>query len=230
MKQSRQFTPQIILTLLVIFFAAGCSPSVPAPAGPTPLTSTAPVPPSASAAIQPAVTASTSPTVTAAEAMGREVKTGVDELDLIIQTVLEGDIQTLRSLVRYTVAACTFEDGLGGPPKCAAGEAEGETVEVLPFLGPEGHFIRKDEIDSWSGVEAAKVYAVYSVSDAAYSDPNYPRGEYAIAFINDAGFMITTIQIIAGRIVRVDTNLGYPPAIPPQAVGEFLIPPVELDP
>lgn len=249
MNQTRQFTHQIILTFLIILFVVGCSSSIPTPADPTItgpttltatepttltateptiLTATEPIPPTASAVIQPTVTASTSPTVTATEMTERQVKTGVDELDLIIQIVLEGDIQTLRSLVRYTIAECTFEDGLGGPPKCPEGEVGGGTVEVLPFIGPEGHFIRKEEIDSWSGVNAKNIYAVYSVSATAYSDPIYPSGEYAIAFINEAGFLITTLQIIEGQIVRVDTNLGNPPAIPLEDVEKFLIPPWEI--
>jgi hypothetical protein len=153
----------------------------------------------------------------------------VDELDRVIQIVLEGDKQALQSLVRYTLAKCTFEDGLGGPPKCLEGEVEGQTVEVLPFLGPEGHFIRKEEIDSWTGIDASDLYAVYEVSDSAFSDPIYPSGEYAIAFINEAGFLITILQIIEGQIVRVDSALGNPPKIRLDDVDIYLIPPMELD-
>ncbi len=217
-----------------MMFVVGCSSSTSAPANPTATGSASPtatgsITPTASATIQPTVTASISPEVPVTEILEREVKSGVDELDRVIQIVLEGDGQVLRSLVRYTVAECTFEDGLGGPPKCKEGEVEGQAVEVLPFLGPEGHFIRKEEIDSWSGIDAADIYAVYSVSATAYSDPIYPSGKYAIAFINEAGFLITTLQIVEGQIVRVDSNLGNPPAIRLEDVDKFLIPPLELD-
>ena len=212
----------------------GCSSSTSPPANPTLTGSTSPTatgsnPPTASAAILPTVAASLSPTVPVAEVIERESKSGVDELDRVIQIVLEGDRQALRSLIRYTLAECTFEDGLGGPPKCKEGEVEGEAVEVLPFLGPEGHFIRKEEIVSWTGIDATDIYAVYSVSATAYSDPIYPSGKYAITFINEAGFLITTLQIVEGQIVRVDSDLGNPPAIRLEDVDKFLIPPLELD-
>jgi hypothetical protein len=132
-------------------------------------------------------------------------------------------------MVQFTQAGCTFEDGLGGPPKCEEGEVEGEMVEVLPFLGPEGHFLRKENIDSWVGIDASDLYAVYSVSDSAFSDPIYPSGKYAIAFISEARFLITTLQIVEGRIVRVDSALGNPPGIRPDDVDTYLIPPMELD-
>jgi hypothetical protein len=158
------------------------------------------------------------------------VKTGVEELDRIIRIVLDGNVNELRSIVQYTQTKCTFKDGLGGPPKCQEGEAEGEMLEVLPFLGPEGHFIRKADIDSWVGIDSSDLYAVYMVSDSAYADPSYPSGKYAIAFINEARFMITTLQIVDGHIVRVDSDLGNPPKIRQDDVDKYLIPPMEMDP
>jgi hypothetical protein len=173
-------------------------------------------------------TSQASPPTSTPTATG-EARTGVDELDRVIQIGLDGDIDALRSLVRYLPAECTFDDGLGGPPKCKEGEVEGETVEVLPVLAGEGHFIRKDDIDSWIGIDPSDLYAVYSVSDSAFSSPIYPSGEYAIAFINEARFMITTLHIVEGQIVRVDYTMGNPPMIRPDDVDMYLIAPRELD-
>jgi hypothetical protein len=194
------YTFQALVASFAVLLLAGCSSSTPIP-----------------------------PTATDSETIERGVETGVDELDRAIQIVLDGDMNALRSLIRYTEAECTFEDGLGGPPKCKEGEDEGETVEVLPFLGPEGHFIRKDDINSWTGIEASDLYAVYSVSGSAFSDPIYPSGEYAIAFINEARFLITTLQIVEGNIVRVDSHMGNPPEIRLDDVDMYLVPPLELD-
>lgn len=172
-------------------------------------------------------TESTLPTATTQEVSVGEVRTGVEELDRVIQLVLDGDTAALRSIIQFTQAACTFKEGLGGPPKCKDGEVEGETVKVLPFLGPEGNFLRAADIESWQGIDASDVYAVYVVSESAYSEPIYPRGKYAIAFINEARFMITTLQIVEGQIVRVDSAMGNPPMIRPDDVGTFLIAPRE---
>jgi len=193
-----------LVTSFAVLLLAGCSSSTPTP---TPI----PLP------------------ATDSETAERGVETGVEGLDRVIHIVLDRDMNALRSQIQYTEAECTFEDGLGGPPKCKEGEVEGETVEVLPFLGSEGNFVRKDEIDSWIGIDASDLYAVYSVSDSAFSDPIYPSGEYAIAFINEARFVITTLQIVEGNIVRVDSHLGNPPEIRLDDVDVYLIPPLELD-
>jgi hypothetical protein len=153
----------------------------------------------------------------------------VDELDRVIKIVLDGDTIALRSIIQFTRAGCTFEEGLGGPPKCENGQDEGEMVEVLPFLGPEGHFLRMENIESWAGIDASDLYAVYEVSGSTFSDPIYPSGKYAIAFINEARFLITTLQIVEGQIVRVDSTLGNPPMIRPDDVDMYLIAPRELD-
>lgn len=153
-------------------------------------------------------------------------QTGIAELDEIILVVMEGDTTGLRLLIRYTQTTCTFAEGLGGPPKCLEDEQEGTPVEVLPFLGPEGHFIRKADIDNWTGVEVSELYAVYQVSEAVYSDENYPKGEYALVFITDPEKQSSiTLQVRQGRIVRIDNGYGYPPEIPAENVVMYLISP-----
>ena len=204
MNRTTLLTFHTLVTSFAVLLLAGCSSSTPTP---TPI----PLP------------------ATDSETAERGVETGVEGLDRVIHIVLDRDMNALRSQIQYTEAECTFEDGLGGPPKCKEGEVEGETVEVLPFLGSEGNFVRKDEIDSWIGIDASDLYAVYSVSDSAFSDPIYPSGEYAIAFINEARFVITTLQIVEGNIVRVDSHLGNPPEIRLDDVDVYLIPPLELD-
>ena len=219
-----------LATILGLLLLGACSSptATPTPTAISP-TLTATISPTATTEISPTVTESIVLTATAQEATDGEARTGVDELDRIIHFVLDGDTITLRSMVQFTQAGCTFEDGLGGPPKCEEGEVEGETVEVLPFLGPEGHFLRKENIDSWVGIDASDLYAVYSVSDSAFSDPIYPSGKYAIAFINEARFLITTLQIVEGRVVRVDSALGNPPGIRTDEVDTYLIPPMVLN-
>jgi hypothetical protein len=183
-----------------------------------------------SAAMMTATSQARLPTSTSTPTASTEISlTGVEELDRVIQIGLDGDIEALRSVVRYVQAECTYDDGLGGPPKCKEGEVEGETVEGLPVLAGEGHFIRMDDIDSWIGIDGTDLYAVYSVSDSAFSNPIYPSGEYAIAFINEARFMITILHIVEGQIVRADYTMGNPPMIRPDDVDMYLIAPRELD-
>ena len=82
-----------------------------------------------------------------------DIQTGLDEVDQIIDIVLAGDMTEFRKKVKFTTSGCTHVMALGGPEKCREGEAEGTLIEVLPFLGPEGHFLRRDEIDEWQGAD-----------------------------------------------------------------------------
>jgi hypothetical protein len=138
------------------------------------------------------------------------IRTGVEDVDRVIDLVLGVDDNAIRDTIDFTIARCTHADGLGGPPKCKGGEYEGTRVEVLPILGPEGHHYRKDEIDDWRGIGVVGLYAAYEVSGDAFSDENYPAGEYAAIFMeSDHQFLV--LQIVNRGIVRVDYVLGEEP-------------------
>jgi hypothetical protein len=127
----------------------------------------------------------------------------MDEIDRVLEASRDAD--QLRSLIQFTSARCTTLEGLGGPPKCRPGEEDGALVEVLPFLGPEGYFLRKEEIRDWPGFEPHGILAIYEVSAAAFSDENYPAGTYAILFAEKKDRPIISLRVTQGRIVRVDT-------------------------
>lgn len=129
--------------------------------------------------------------------------TGIAEVDDVIAAVASGDRQRLISLIKYTSAPCTNAEGLGGPPKCRAGEAEGTVSEVLPFLSSEGHHLRKDEIEQWQDVDATGLYAIYRVAEQTAVEEYFPAGEYAVILKRPDG-LATSLRIADGGIVRVD--------------------------
>ncbi len=154
-------------------------------------------------------------------------QTGFAEIDKIITVVLGGDITELQQLLDFTSTKCTFAEGLGGPPKCLKTEKEGDSVEVLPFLGSEGSFLRKEDIGRWQGLDVSELFAVYQVSESAYSDKNYPTGDYAIVFIgNQEKKTSLTLQIKQGKIIRIDYGFVYPPQIRSDNVVRYLVPPI----
>jgi len=142
-----------------------------------------------------------------------DIQTGLDGVDQIIDIVLAGNSSEFHQRARFTSSACTHEMALGGPEKCREGEAEGTLVDVLPFLGAEGSHLRRDELSNWQGLDVAGLYAVYRVSDEAYSTNDYPAGEYGIAFRTKEPHTIVTLQVENGRILRIDTDFGTPPEI-----------------
>ena len=170
----------IVTAMLLIVGVAACSPGMP-------------VTQAGNSTAEPTLAESYYPLTT---------RTGIEEIDGILDA--SGDVQKLRSLIQFTSTKCTRREGLGGPPKCLPDEGEGTPVEVLPFLGPEGSFLRKDEIQNWQGFEASGLFAIYEVSSNAYSDENYPAGQYAILFVGRENQPAISLRVRDGRIVRVD--------------------------
>jgi hypothetical protein len=160
-----------------------------------------------------------------------DIRTGLDEVDQNIDMVLAGDINEFRQRIKFTTSGCTHEMALGGPPKCREGESEGALVEALPFLGPEGYFLRRDELNEWQGIDVAGLYAVYRVSDEAYSHKDYPAGEYGIVFRTKSPNFIVTLQVENGSILRIDSLfVGTPPEINfGRDAEEIILPPPNID-
>jgi hypothetical protein len=107
-------------------------------------------------------------------------------------------------VIQFTEAKCTHAEGLGGPPKCREGEAEGTPMEVLPFLGSEGSYLRREEIGNWQGIDVSALYAVYEVSSDVLAEEYFPAGEYVLVLIGTENGFPVALRVIDGRIVRVD--------------------------
>lgn len=156
----------------------------------------------------------TTPTAQAPDSVDNyplDTKTGIEDVDNVIAAVASSDPQALRSLISYTRAPCTTAEGLGGPPKCRDGESEGTMLEVLPFMGSEGSYIRKSEIGNWQGIDATAIYAVYRVSENAQVDEYSPPGKYAVIFVSTENQPAVSIRIANGGIVRIDYLLDSSP-------------------
>lgn len=131
--------------------------------------------------------------------------TQIEEIDLILAAVASGDTQAVRNLFGFTTTACkTVVNALGGPPPCRAGEKEGTMVDVLPFLGSEGSYLRKEEVSNFPGLNVIGVYAIYQVSATAYSEENFPKGDYGIMLTAPENLPNIVLQIKNGQIVRID--------------------------
>jgi hypothetical protein len=138
------------------------------------------------------------------------VRSGVPEVDAVIQAFLGSDLGGRRRLVRYLTTPCTTAQGSGGPPKCAAGEANGALVTVFPLLGAEGEFVRPDAIDRVLQFEVDGLYGVYRVPASAYRETYWPAGQYGIVFVckedlpaNKGMRQQAVVYVESGGIVRI---------------------------
>ena len=100
----------------------------------------------------------------------------LEELKPVLDSILFGSIDQRRELVSYTTTACTTADGLGGPPKCESGKAEGTLVQVLPILSGEGTFSTPDNIDQALDFVVMDLYTIYQLPQDAIQDDYWPAG------------------------------------------------------
>lgn len=181
----------ILFVILIILLMAACAPATPAPQEPV-------------LRVEPAITPGKYHPLT--------TLMGIADIDAILEAAAIGDVQTLLPFIQFTETKCTNQEGMGGPPKCREGEAEGTPVKVLPFLGPEGHFTRDDEIANWEGIDVTGLYAVYEVSGGSFSDENFPSGQHAILFAGTENSPVLSLRLLDGKIVRVDYLFDPSPA------------------
>jgi len=128
----------------------------------------------------------------------------VPHLDALVRAASAGITPDIVKLMQFSSLPCTKAEGLGGPPKCLADEAEGTLVEVMPVLVPEGHHIRRSEFSAWPGIGKAQLYAAYKIPEDAYSDEYFPVGEYGIAFLLADQANVAVFQVTEAGIVRLD--------------------------
>ena len=155
--------------------------------------------------------------------------TGIGEIDTVIDAVMGEDVNARIELVRYTSAACTTGDGLGGPPQCRSDEEDGKIVETFPVLYSEGTHVRPEEIEEVMDFRVRGLLAVYHVPDDAYEADYWPAGDYGIVFTSEEGdFPHVVVMLIEnGQIVRLDFLLAWPPFEQIWARSdEFVLPPM----
>lgn len=147
-----------------------------------------------------------------------DTKTGIQDIDPVLAAVASGDQEQLRAHIHYTTAPCTTAEGFGGPPKCSEGEAEGTLLEVMPVLGSEGGFFRSSEINTWTGIDATAIYAIYRVDQTVPVEQYYPSGEYAVMYISRENPSAVSLRVVDGGIVRVDYILDTSPEVLRQTI------------
>lgn len=105
--------------------------------------------------------------------------TGIVAVDTAIDAVRAGDVDALREMFVYSPVPCVVSpEGLGAPPTCIDGEADGTPVDVISVAQCEGYYVRPDKADGIElPVQASTLYAVYGASDTLW-----PEGEYAVIF------------------------------------------------
>jgi hypothetical protein len=78
---------------------------------------------------------------------GHGKRTGVPEIDAILEAWENGDIDTLVALALLQEQECVdVVEGLGGPPECPEGVDEGTTLDVFPAAACEGYWATPESL------------------------------------------------------------------------------------
>ena len=156
---------------------------------------------------------STAPPAATAEPKKSERRTGIEGVDSVVDAVVSGDLEMLRRLLRFTSISCEVNPlGIGAPPGCRLGEADGTPVDALPMAQCEGFYVRADEIDTTlesltSG--DASLYAVYLEAPGSW-----PPGDYVAVLSRNSptlGEVGQQLVIADGRLVGVVESCGLTP-------------------
>ncbi len=184
-RRLRTLAVLIMGALALTAFACGGSES-----GGSEATATSTTAPTAAAAVSPTETPGT-------PAAG----TGDLALDTIVAALRSGDAEAIRPLIGFRSVACSTQPGLGGPPKCSAGQSEGDVVEVFMSVQCEGDYRTPDQIDGIaSGLAQEELYAVYRVGSDydSFAEQGFPTQYVAIVSIDLGGPGDSASQLLIG--------------------------------
>jgi hypothetical protein len=158
------------------------------------------------------------------------LRTGITGLDPVLEAIASRDPQAIAEHLALLETACTTADGLGGPPKCADGMADGTIVSVFPILEAEGTFATVDNLlQVADSLQIAGLFGVYQVTGGASPEEAYwPSGDYGVVLAGSGVVPAYTLLVAQGNIVRLIYHLGSSPEEAFDAGrGAILIPPLQ---
>lgn len=186
------------LALALIATVAACQPAAPSSSAPT----KTPVIPTLTAIPATGAAPATLPSMAGA-GYPPDTRTNVAILDAIIDAVTANDPARVRELTHYTRVGCTTAEGLGGPPKCQAGESAGMEVEAVPVMGAEGYALRRTDPGVGISAEGYRLLAVIAnVEEAIRAEEWWLPAKYALVFISPDSTGAVILPVDETGIVR----------------------------
>ena len=157
----------------------------------------------------------------------KEVSTGVQPVDRVIQIFLAQAFDRRMDLIRTLTTGCTTTEYFVGPPLCRAGQVEGTQVEVFPYrMYRASHYAASDELEALLQFPLEGVYAVYKVPQAGFQETWWPAGEYGVVFASTEGELGVEVIIEGEQVVRIEFWPLTPVEMLNGAEFEYLLPPL----
>jgi hypothetical protein len=226
MKRTLPASPPVVLLVLclaLLLAVTGCATEATPSDAPTP-----DAPPVADEMVD--TTAAATAVPDAASLHPDTLRTNITGLDPVLEAVASRDPQAIADRMALLETACTTAGGLGGPPKCADGVADGTLVSVFPMLEAEGTFAAADDLlQVADSLQIAGLFGIYQVtSDTSSAEAYWPSGDYGIVLSGSGTVPAYTLLVSQGNIVRLIYHLG---SSPEEAFdtgrGVILVPPLQ---
>lgn len=158
-----------------------------------------------------------------------DTRTGILEIDVVLEAVAKEDIGLLKSLVDLTEVPCTTQTGIPSRPPCPEGVGEGTPITAFPNwgCGPSYHFSLEAAQQFFDNIAYRFPLYVYAV----YRSPRSIEGVRSIAYeimlaesLED-GSANTIFLDVEGRIIRADSGCNIPSTMIPEG-ADFILPPL----
>lgn len=159
-----------------------------------------------------------------------DLSTGITGLDPVLEAIAGRDPETIAARLQLLETPCTTADGLGGPPKCAEGVADGTVVTVFPVLESEGTFVPADGLLTLAeSLDIKGLFGIYQVTGGPSAEEAYwPSGSYGIVLAGNGSVPAYTLLVDRGNIVRIVYHLDAgPDAAFDSGRGNILVPPLQ---
>ncbi len=140
------------------------------------------------------------------------MSSGVPEVDVVVGAALEGDAKALAALAAFEQIACVaVPQGLGGPPICPEGVADGTVVAVMRVAECEGTYFYREGIEGdlqRATRDLLGLYAVYQVPEDAPGSPFSPAGSYGAVFAAEFGGRLVGVTFVVQGASLAAINFG----------------------
>ena len=133
------------------------------------------------------------PTAEPVETPAPEPTSGPSFTDLariILRVARDNRLDLIEELGRFSPVPCTTSvEGMGGPPQCREGEANGTPVNVMLAAGCEGYYVREGELPfetfALVGTDGSPLYGIYRVTSSNIVQ-GWPDARYAVVLRQQA--------------------------------------------
>jgi hypothetical protein len=158
-------------------------------------------------------------------------RTGIPDVDRIIDVVESGDVAAFMALLERFPEKCAANPmGVGSPPRCPPGVPDGGTVETFRWVACERGY--ESELDgvvmSWSARKSTLYAAFKGPPGYVFTFIDLAKGDYSLVFVDNLN-VGTRIEVAKGRVIGAWFGCGpgddTVKRMIDDAGGSFLVPP-----